>query len=275
MSIEQALIYASQTHPGRVRAQNEDSLSIEPACGLAVLADGVGGGKAGEIASGIAVSVLTTTTKKALQKRSPEKLHRSGEEVGLRLLRENMRKVNAALFQTAQVQTQYAGMSTTAVAALFYDNRVAVAHVGDSRMYRLRGNMFDVITRDHSVMQEQIDKGAISRADARLSRSRHLITRALGMEQHVEVEAHVHAVMVGDVYLLCSDGLHDMMEDREIGELLYAAQNDLPHAALQLVEAANRHGGHDNISVILIRVKQEFTAPRGWEKWRLKFRRKR
>ena len=189
----------------------------------------------------------------------------TGEELGITLLRANIQRANASIFYAAQSQPQYAGMGTTIVAGLFYDNRVAVAHVGDSRMYRLRGETLETITRDHSLLQEQIDAGVISVADARLSRNKNLVTRAVGIDAIVQTEIHVHDVAVGDVYLLCSDGLNDMLEDADIQSALYALQGNLPLAAEQLVQMANDNGGRDNVSVILVKVKDKFAVPRSWQ----------
>jgi PPM family protein phosphatase len=265
MNIEQALEIVSETNSGMVRTHNEDSVGYEGACGLVVLADGMGGYNAGEVASGIAVSVVTTEIKHRLKGANPtEREGSSGEELGVVLLRENVQKANASIYHAAQSQPQYAGMGTTVVAGLFYDNRMAAAHVGDSRMYRLRGDEFGPVTRDHSLMQEQIDSGMISREDARRSQNKNLVTRAVGIEPEVEVEVHVHEVQVGDIYLLCSDGLNDMVEDDDIGGTLQMLQANLPLAASQLVQMANDNGGRDNVSVILVKVKGEFAAPRGW-----------
>ena len=263
MNIEQALEIASQTHPGRVRAHNEDSLSCEPSCGLVVLADGMGGYNAGEVASGITVSVLTTEIKHSLQAVRPEEQGENDEDVAVKLLRDNVQKANASIYHAAQSQPQYAGMGTTVVAGLFYDNRVAVAHVGDSRMYRLRGDVFEAITRDHSLLQEQIDSGMISKEDARLSRNKNLVTRAVGIDAEVATEVHVYPVEVGDIYLLCSDGLNDMVEDDNIGGTLRALRSNLTLATDQLIKMANENGGRDNVSVILVKVKSEFAAPHG------------
>ena len=265
MKIEEALEIFSQTDPGMVRSHNEDSVACEPACGLVVLADGMGGYNAGEVASGIAVSVVVTEVSHRLQNASPVDPGDNGtEELGVSLLRDNIQKANASIFHAAQSQPQYAGMGTTVVAGLFYDNQVAVGHVGDSRMYRLRGEVLETITRDHSLLQEQIDSGMISIEDARLSKNKNLVTRAVGIDADVDSEIHVHDVSVGDVYLLCSDGLNDMVEDEDIQATLYALQNNLPLAASQLIQMANDNGGRDNISVILIKVKGKFSLPRGW-----------
>ncbi len=265
MKIAEALEIFSQTDPGMVRSHNEDSVACEPACGLVVLADGMGGYNAGEVASGIAVSVVVTEISHRLLNSSPvDRIENSGEELGVSLLRDNIQKANASIFHAAQSQPQYAGMGTTIVSGLFYDNRVAVGHVGDSRMYRLRGEVLETITHDHSLLQEQLDSGMISVEDARLSKNKNLVTRAVGIDADVDSEIHVHDVLVGDIYLLCSDGLNDMVEDDDIQSTLYALQSNLPLAASQLIQMANDNGGRDNISVILIKVKGKFSVPRGW-----------
>jgi protein phosphatase len=264
VDIQDALEIVSQTDPGMVRAHNEDSVAYDANCGLVVLADGMGGYNAGEVASGIAVSVLASEVRHHLEDARPEDLDAAGVELGVALLHDNVKKANLSIFHAAQSQPQYAGMGTTIVTALFYDDRVAVAHIGDSRMYRLRGETFETITRDHSLLQEQIDSGMISREDARQSKNKNLVTRAVGIDSEVEPELHVHQVLVGDVYLLCSDGLNDMVEDEDIGMTLQMLQNNLPLAATQLVQLANDNGGRDNVSVILVKVKGRFPASRGW-----------
>lgn len=264
MDIQDALEIVSQTNPGMVRSHNEDSVSYDAELGLVVLADGMGGYNAGEVASGISVSVLSSEVKHQLENARPEDTDASGEELGVILLRDNVKKANLSIFHAAQSQPQYAGMGTTIVTALFYDDRVAVAHVGDSRMYRLRGEEFEGITRDHSLLQEQIDSGMISKEDARLSKNKNLVTRAVGIDADVEPEMHMHEVQAGDVYLLCSDGLNDMVEDEDIGSTLQMLKNNLPLAATQLIQMANDNGGRDNVSVILVKVKGRYAAPRGW-----------
>ena len=266
MKIAEELEIVSLTDPGLVRSHNEDSVACEPDCGLVVLADGMGGDNAGEVASGIAVSVIATEIKHRLTTTEPTKCDdATGEELGISLLREYIQKANVSIFQAAQSQPQYSGMGTTIVSGLFYDNRVSVGHVGDSRMYRLRGDVLEVITRDHSWLQEQIDSGLISTADARLSKNKNLVTRAVGIAEDVESEIHVHDVMVGDIYLLCSDGLNDMVEDEDIQSVLYAMQRNLPLAAEQLVQMAKDNGGRDNVSVILVKVKEGYAIPKGWK----------
>jgi protein phosphatase len=265
VNVKAALEIVSQTNPGMVRSHNEDSVASDAAIGLVVLADGMGGYNAGEVASGIAVSVLSSEIKHLLESVSPEdRDFKSGDEMGVVVLRENVKKANLSIFNAAQSQPQYAGMGTTIVAGLFYDDSLAVVHVGDSRLYRLRDETFVSITRDHSLLQEQIDSGVISKELARLSKNKNLVTRAVGVEAEVTPELHVYSVEVGDIYLFCSDGLNDMVEDEDIGATLQMLQGNLPLAATQLIEQANDNGGRDNISVILVKIKGSYASPRGW-----------
>jgi protein phosphatase len=144
----------------------------------------------------------------------------------------------------------------------FYDDKFVVAHVGDSRLYRLRDDFLTRLTRDHSLLQEQIDKGMISPEEARLSPNRNLVTRALGVDPSVDVELNDYQALPGDVYLLCSDGLNDMADDSEIAAIMTAFSANLQLCARQLVEMANEHGGRDNVSVILVKIREGFPASR-------------
>jgi protein phosphatase len=250
---------ASVTHPGRVRSHNEDSIAADAEMGLAVLADGMGGYNAGEVASGIAVAMIAAEMKKALTDIKAGALDGSGAE---KLLSAHAEKANAAIYQAAQAQEQYSGMGTTLVAALWYDNRMAVGHIGDSRLYRLRGDVLEQITRDHSLLQEQIDSGMITKEQARYSQNKNLVTRAVGIDPDVDTEVHTYPVQVGDIYLLCSDGLSDMVTDEDIQNTLSSLQANLPMATEQLVQQANDNGGRDNVSVILVRVHKNFPSQR-------------
>jgi protein phosphatase len=263
--LSSALQFASATDPGRVRSHNEDSIGIDPEIGLAVLADGMGGYNAGEVASGIAVAVVSAETKRALAGLRPHATDSAtGQTEAERVAREHSAKANTSIFEAARSQPQYSGMGTTLVVALFFDNRVCVAHVGDSRLYRLRGESFEQITRDHSLLQEQIDSGMITREAAKLSQNKNLVTRALGIDAEVDTEVHVYESQPGDTYLLCSDGLSDMVGDEDMQLTLTSLQANLQLAAEQLVQQANDNGGRDNISVILVRVKDDYAAPKGW-----------
>ena len=254
MDLSQVLEVASHTDPGMVRSNNEDSIASVVEKGLVVLADGMGGYNAGEVASGMATTVITTELRQWLDQHEPQELDpQSGQKAAQRILQEQVTKANTSIYQASQSQPQYAGMGTTLVIALFYDNKMMVAHIGDSRLYRMRGEDFQQITRDHSLLQEQIDGGMISREEARLSSNKNLVTRALGVAPSVVVEVGEYATLAGDIYLLCSDGLNDMVTDRDIEHAL-RSHRQLQEAAQQLVQLANDNGGSDNVTVILVRL---------------------
>jgi protein phosphatase len=250
---------------GKVREHNEDTIAIDADIGLLVLADGMGGYNAGEVASGIAVKTIVNLVREAVIR---EDLEGQDAESGLArpsiILRDAIYRANKIIHQTSKTQPQCEGMGTTVVCCLFYDNKVSIAHVGDSRLYRLRGESFEQITRDHSLLQEQIDSGMITKEAAKLSQNKNLVTRALGIDAEVDTEVHVYDAKRGDIYLLCSDGLSDMVEDEDIHLTLSSLKENLQLAADQLVQQANDNGGRDNVSVILVRVKDEYAAPKGW-----------
>jgi serine/threonine protein phosphatase PrpC len=267
MNLSDALEIACRTDTGVVRSHNEDAVHTQPSIGLAILADGMGGYNAGEIASGMASTLLGTELENIINRADPTLLSRTGQARFAQTLESEITRANGAIYQAAQSQPQYAGMGTTLVVAVFFDNTMTVAHVGDSRLYRLRGETFCQITRDHSLLQEQIDSGLLTIEQARHAQNKNLVTRAVGVEPAVEVEIHHHDVDVDDIYLLCSDGLNDMIEDEEIGSTLRLLSANLGLAANQLVDMANDHGGRDNVSVILVRIKKAFPAPRGVTHW--------
>ena len=265
MDLSKALEVATATDPGMVRSHNEDSIAVDAASGFVILADGMGGYNAGEVASGIATALLGTSLKQVLADAEPGRIEpESGETLAVKILGEQIAGANASIYQAARIQPQYAGMGTTLVVGLFYDNRLSVAHIGDSRLYRLRQDEFKQITRDHSLFQEQIDSGMITKEMAKLSQNKNLVTRALGIDPEVEPEIHTHEVEAGDIYLLCSDGLSDMVEDDEISLTLSSLQANVQLASQQLVQMANDNGGRDNVSVILVRVLRDFPARTVW-----------
>ncbi|MDO9065095.1 MAG: Stp1/IreP family PP2C-type Ser/Thr phosphatase [Sulfuricella sp.] len=258
MDLRPALEIVSLTDTGKVRSHNEDNIATDNEAGFVILAVGMGGYNAGEVASDIAVTMLADGLKTALHAGLPE------QGLGL-LVKSEIEKTNGAIYKTAQSQPQFLGMGTTLVCALFRDNRITVAHVGDSRLYRYRQKetgqaRFEQITRDHSLLQEQIDSGMISREDARLSSNKNLVTRALGVDPTVDVDVQEHEALPGDVYLLCSDGLNEMVGDEEIQLTLSVLGTNLELAAQQLVQMANDNGGRDNVSVILVRILRSFPA---------------
>ena len=264
MNLPDALEVVARTDPGMIRSHNEDAVFGDAQLGLAILADGMGGYNAGEVASGMATTLLASNFFQIVPGSQPKLREADGEIQAHRIFVEQISDTNSAIFNAAQSQPQYAGMGTTLVFAWFYDNLVSVAHVGDSRLYRLRGESFEQLTRDHSLLQEQLDSGMITAEEARFSQNKNLVTRALGVDPVVELEIHDHVAKVGDIYLLCSDGLNDMVEDEEIGLTLQALGSNLALAADQLVQMANDNGGRDNVSVILVKIRSDYSAPQGW-----------
>src|SRR5688572_12201180 len=268
MDLSQNLEIATCTDPGMVRSHNEDSIAADAANGLVVLADGMGGYNAGEVASGMATTVIITEMRQILANAKPyEGAGGTSEEIAARIMREQVLKANSSIYQAAQSQPQYAGMGTTLVVCLYYDNRMLVAHLGDSRLYMLREGKFSQVTRDHSLLQEQIDSGIITPEQAKKAQHKNLVTKALGIDPTVEPEIHEYPTRTGDIYLLCSDGLCDMVEDEDIGMTLQTLGGNLKLAAQQLVQMANDNGGKDNVSVILVRVLKDYPAKAGLFGW--------
>jgi len=248
------LEFAGKTDTGRVRSQNEDAIVISPAYGFAVLADGMGGYNAGEVASGMATAATKDLLEQVLARLQEAQTELLTRQQFNQLVVDAIKRANAAIVDAARAEPQYEGMGTTLVAAVFHGDQATIAHVGDSRGYRFRNGTLEQITRDHSLLQEQIDAGLIDSSLARFSATKNLVTRAVGVGTEVEVEIHDHAIQTGDIYLLCSDGLSDMLSDREISDILHQQQESLDAACGVLVDRANHNGGLDNISVILVKV---------------------
>ena len=264
MNLRGKIDFAEITDTGRVREHNEDAIGSVPEIGLMVLADGMGGYNAGEVASGIAVQIVTElATVGANREERDETDPHSGMMRQSIVLRDAVYRANKIIYQTAQSQTHCEGMGTTIVACMYYDDRISIAHVGDSRAYRMRGGELEQITLDHSLLQELVDRGFYSEEEAQRSTNRNYVTRALGVESAVEVEVHEHDVLPDDVYLLCSDGLPDMVEDDDIHLTISTFNASLEVVGQQLVDLANDHGGRDNISVMLAQIKEPFPAKKG------------
>jgi len=225
----------------------------------------MGGYNAGEVASGMATARLSADLGRLIASSALQDGTAGCDPATIeRHIVNEVGAANFAIFHAARSTPQYAGMGTTLVMAWLYDNRMCVAHIGDSRLYRLRDDSFELLTRDHSLLQEQIDSGMITPEQARHADNRNLVTRALGVEATVDVEIGDFDVRPGDIMLLCSDGLNDMVEDEDIALALSTLSGNLQLAADHLVQLANDHGGRDNVSVILIKVMADFAAPRGW-----------
>ena len=249
--------FFAQTDPGLARDNNEDSVTFDESCCLGVLADGMGGYNAGEVASGMAAAFIKSELGRwlrATHQLAPLKDTRRAMEICVG-------NANRSIYNAANAHPQYAGMGTTLVVAVFQQDRLLLGHIGDSRCYRLRRGQFKQITKDHSLLQEQLDAGLITAEQMATAANKNLVTRALGVDPEVELDLSEYRVESGDLYLMCSDGLSDMVDDRTLHEHLKTA-TAMPALAQRLIASANASGGRDNISVLLVRA-QESTKPRG------------
>jgi serine/threonine protein phosphatase PrpC len=245
---------AAKTDVGRKRQGNEDSFCLAPDLGLFVVADGMGGHAAGEVASRLAVDTIREWMVKYLAGEpvavvGPEE---AGCTAETNYLLSSIRLANRIIFDAAQGRADYQGMGTTLVSILARESGLTLAHVGDSRIYLIRGENIEQLSRDHSFVQQQVDRGIITPEAAAESQYRHMITRALGLKETVEIDAVERPAEAADTLLLCSDGLSDLLEDEEI--LGSVREDDNLEAACQrLIDRANRKGGDDNITVLLLR----------------------
>lgn len=235
---------AAATHVGRVRQQNEDALAFDASLGYVVLADGLGGCPAGEVASRTAVEAASATLRDALRRTSFESIPRD-------LVVRAINAANDAVFESARTHPARAGMATTLVVAVWHDSALMVGHVGDSRMYRFRGGLVQ-LTHDHSIAQERLDRG-LAGSGAQHAAARALVTRVVGARPFAGADVRSEPAFASDTYLVCSDGLSDLVPGNEIETLLETGAT-LDDIAEALVAAANLNGGRDNISLILARV---------------------
>ena len=250
-----------RTHPGRIRSENQDACAAAPEHGIFVVCDGMGGAAAGELASQLATEAFLVSIGNSAASK-PEAHNGSANPAVLGAdhpqtrLEQAVRAANLAVFQRAQKNRALHGMGTTLVAALIQKDGAAhsawIAHVGDSRCYLLRDGRFEQLTTDHSVVEEQIQAGFITREQAEFSPVRNVITRAVGTQLTVPVDVGEQPLRPGDVLLLASDGLTRELRDTEIADVIAAHAPDLDQACEALIQAANRHGGRDNITVLLI-----------------------
>jgi len=267
MSLKGKLEIVAKTDVGQIRDHNEDYINASDVMGYALLADGMGGLNAGEVASSMSVHLLMDEMIAYRQDPALKEAELMDDESDLsppaKFVKAAINQANSAVFHVSQTQPQCRGMGTTILASLFYDNKVAIGHIGDSRVYRFRDEKLAPITKDHSFVQELIDKGLYTEEEARLSNRKNVVTRALGVGPDVDVEVHEHECEVGDIYLLCSDGITDLIEDADIEVTISQMNKKLDACAQYLVTLANASGGKDNISVILVRVVKPFPAEGG------------
>jgi len=246
--------YAAASDIGRVRKNNEDSFLADPSLGIFAVADGMGGHASGEIASQLAVESLRESIRKASQEKAvPAK---DGDTVILSspatILSNSIRKANQRIYRSAQENAEWKGMGTTLVAVYFPDHSPVVGHVGDSRLYLLRQDTILQVTEDHSLVWEEYKQGRIPKEAIPLSPVKNVITRSLGPQLNVDVDLKELETKAGDLLLLCSDGLSDLVQDEEMLREVNRAAGDLEGACRRLIDLANSRGGKDNITVLLI-----------------------
>jgi serine/threonine protein phosphatase PrpC len=233
--------YAVASDTGRRRRRNEDNYVVAPP--LFAVADGMGGAQAGEVASQLAASAL-------------EAGHSGGLD-GTKRIDALIQEANRRIFDRASTDPSASGMGTTMTVALVEGMTVAIGHVGDSRAYLVRGEQMEQLTEDHSLVNELLKSGKLSEEEAQIHPQRSVITRAVGTDPDVDVDGFTIEAEEDDVFLICSDGLSDMVEDETILELLHTNREDLEKAVKALVAAANRGGGEDNITAVAFRISSE------------------
>jgi protein phosphatase len=233
--------YAVASDTGRRRRRNEDNYVVAPP--LFAVADGMGGAQAGEVASRLAASALEGEDSDGLQ--------------GLERIDALIQEANRRIYDRASSDPAASGMGTTMTVALVEEMTVAIGHVGDSRAYLVRGEQMEQLTDDHSLVNELLKSGRLSEEEAHVHPQRSVITRAVGTDPDVDVDGFTIAAEEDDVFLLCSDGLTDMVSDEEILELVHTHRDDLDKAVKALVTAANRGGGEDNITAVAFRISVE------------------
>jgi len=265
MDLSAKLEIANQSDVGLKRPHNEDSTITDGRNGIVILADGMGGYKAGEVASALAVTNILFGITNGLKKLKGAQIDEStGFYNESLLIRNAITHANSVIYNTAKADPQCQGMGTTIVVGLFHNNVLSIAHVGDSRLYRIRNNELQQVTKDHSLIQELIDRGLYTPEEAHANTPKNLVTRAMGIEADVDVDVVEEAVLPDDIYLLCSDGLTDLVKDEEIHLTLSKYSANLAQTADELVKFANKRGGKDNTSIILVRIREEFSSPKGF-----------
>jgi PPM family protein phosphatase len=237
------------THIGLVRKVNEDAIAVDKSLNLVVLADGMGGYNAGEIASLMATQTILKSFQEGNFLSQPADI-----AIAKMQLNNAAQSANLAIYYHAQSSPELDGMGTTLVAGWFIGKTLIVGHIGDSRAYRLRKNALQRLTDDHSPLQEMISLGMITEQQAKLMPIKNIISKALGTHHEADIEMNLHDVLLDDVYLFCSDGLHDLVEDVDIHLTLSELNGNLASAAENLITLANNAGGKDNIAIILVRI---------------------
>lgn len=265
MNLQEKIAILGLTDTGMVRKKNEDTIGFDSALGLVVLADGMGGHRGGEVASGLTVDSVINTVQQNLPPIEPGQTDPdSGYSLESLCIQEAVEQANQLVYKMAEENSDHRGMGTTVVVLQFYNNTLSLAHIGDSRCYRIRKEKMEQMTKDHSLLQELIDRGFYTAEEAKNSMNKNLVTRALGIDPVVTVDIQEDIVLKNDIYLLCSDGLTDLVEDEHICLTINRFSDNLEEAAKQLITKANQNGGKDNISVMLCKIKDDFSSKKGW-----------
>ncbi len=265
MNLQDKIQIVGVTDTGKVRKNNEDSIGYDVGLGLSVLADGMGGHLGGEIASSLSVNTILESLQQNLPSLNGNQANNNtGVSQASMFIQDAIEQANDLIYQKSRSDPALRGMGTTIVVLLLFDNRISLAHIGDSRCYRLRDNQFEQITKDHSLIQELIDRGFYTPEEARKSLNRNLVTKALGINPGIIPDLYEEFVMKNDIYLLCSDGLTDLVDDDYISLTIKRFSDNLDDAAKQLITKANQNGGNDNISVILCRVTEDLSTSKSW-----------
>lgn len=250
------LLAYGRTDKGITRTNNEDSFHSEAEIGLFIVADGMGGYAAGEVAGRMAVDVIRDHIKKSFIKDEPFIGGRNDDYAKpTNRLASGIRLANQVIYEAARNNPSWSGMGTTVAAVLLAGNTLSIAHVGDSRVYLVRADSIEQLTDDHSLVSEQVRQGLLTKEEAEKSNVRNVITRALGKEQSVEVDLNETAVMEGDRIILCSDGLTSMVPDDVILSTV-ASVHEPDKACGTLIDIANKNGGKDNITTVLVYLTQ-------------------
>ena len=249
------VVSAGLTDVGRKRNHNEDSFLIDDELQLYVVADGMGGHAGGGTASRIAVETIDKELRRARESRDNPFVTSPNLQDSLLpdALRTAVERACLAIFTTAQEDPRLSGMGTTVISLVVRDNQVFFAHVGDSRAYLIRGPLIQQVSEDHSLVNEQIKAGMITPEEAKHSRYKNIITRSVGFEEEVQVDVMGVVAEPGDVFLLCSDGLANMVEDRELHEVVQSTSS-LADVPKRLIDLANERGGDDNITAIVVQM---------------------
>jgi protein phosphatase len=245
--------FSAKSDLGLKRKINEDSFLADEGMGLFMVLDGIGGHLAGEVASKLGLNAIKENVMRSLtDKRFPVNQNTSRE---VKILNESLVLANKVIYETANSQPEYSGMGTTVASLLLGVENIAIAHVGDSRIYLIRENSIEQLTEDHSFVVEQIKRGVITSEEAEKSGMKNIITRALGAEELLTPTLDEIIPFDNDIFLICSDGLTDLVTDDELLEIILRNRHVLDHAIQNLIDKANEKGGKDNITAILISIK--------------------